>query len=142
MDNVDPAQIPLADDGFIPTRDIKLLPFWHVRTAAWLAFVESRFRLLNNVDKMAKFDHMLSALPDDMVGQILDIVEAGPPVGDTLPVQLREVEHAAEDGADRRKQTIQAAGGHDGFLSCGFGAVSSVPLPLPSEVPPGLEDTA
>jgi hypothetical protein len=34
MENVDPANVPLPDDGFIPPRDIKLppfkwlLPFW------------------------------------------------------------------------------------------------------------------
>jgi hypothetical protein len=30
------------------------------------------------VDETAKFDHVLSALPEDMVGQILDLVEAAP----------------------------------------------------------------
>ena len=78
MENVDPANIPLPDDGFIPTRDIKLPPFWQARPAAWFVFVESRFRLRNIVDETAKFDHVLSALPEDMVGQILDLVEAAP----------------------------------------------------------------
>jgi hypothetical protein len=78
MENVDPANIPLPDDGFIPLRDIKLPPFWQSRPAAWFVFVESRFRLRNIVDETAKFDHVLSALPEDMVGQIMDLVEAAP----------------------------------------------------------------
>jgi hypothetical protein len=78
MENVDPANIPLPDDGFIPPRDIKLPPFWQSRPAAWFVIVESRFRLRNIVDETAKFDHVLSALPEDMVGQILDLVEAAP----------------------------------------------------------------
>jgi hypothetical protein len=78
MENVNPANIPLPDDGFIPPRDIKLPPFWQARPAAWFVFVESRFRLRNIVDETAKFDHVLSALPEDMVGQILDLVEAAP----------------------------------------------------------------
>ncbi len=78
MENVDPANIPLPDDGFIPPWDIKLPPFWQARPAAWFVFVESRLRLRNIVDETAKFDHLLSALPEDMVGQILDLVEAAP----------------------------------------------------------------
>ncbi len=61
-------------------------------------FMESHFWLCNIVDETAKFDHVLSALSEDMVGQILDIhcggssgsnplhLLAGPPVGYTLPV--------------------------------------------------------
>jgi hypothetical protein len=78
VENVDQANIPLPDDGFIPPRDIKLPPFWQSRPAAWFVFVESRFRLRNIVDETAKFDHVLSALPEDMVSQILDLVEAAP----------------------------------------------------------------
>jgi hypothetical protein len=48
------------------------------RPARRRGFVESRFRLRNIVDETAKFDHVLSALPEDMVGQILDLVEAAP----------------------------------------------------------------
>jgi hypothetical protein len=78
MDNVDPALVPLPDDCFIPPKDIKLPLFWQACPAVWFVFVESRFRLRNIVDKTAKFDHALSALPEDMVGQILDIVKAAP----------------------------------------------------------------
>jgi hypothetical protein len=79
--NQDPGSginIPDPQHCFIPPRDIKLPPFWRSRPAAWFVFVESRFRLRNIVDETAKFDHVLSALPEDMVGQILDLVEAAP----------------------------------------------------------------
>jgi hypothetical protein len=46
---------------------------------AWFVFKASRFRLRNIVDETAKFDHALSALPENMVGQILDIVEVANP---------------------------------------------------------------
>jgi hypothetical protein len=39
MENVDPVNIPLPDDGFIPPRDIKLLPFWQACPAAWFDFL-------------------------------------------------------------------------------------------------------
>jgi hypothetical protein len=78
MENVDPADLPLPDDGFIPLLDIKLPTFWQSRLAAWFVFVESRFRLRNIVNETAKVDHMLSALPEDMIGQILDLVEVAP----------------------------------------------------------------
>jgi hypothetical protein len=52
-------------------------------------------------------------------GDLLHLL-AGPPIEDTLPVQLREEGHAAEDGADGRTHPVQAAGVHDGFLSCQF----------------------
>jgi hypothetical protein len=82
---MDPALVPLPYDGFIPPRDIKLPLFWQVRPAGWFIFVESHFRPCNILDETAKFHHLLSALPEDMVGQILDIVEA-------LRTQLRVVE--------------------------------------------------
>jgi hypothetical protein len=34
--------------------------------------------LRNIADEQIQFDHVLSALPEDMVGQILDLVEAAP----------------------------------------------------------------
>jgi hypothetical protein len=41
---------------------------------------------------------------------------AGPLARDTLPLRLREVGYASENGADGRTQTFQAAGRHDGVL--------------------------
>jgi hypothetical protein len=54
MENVDPANIPLPDDAFIPPRDIKLPLFWQSRLAAWFVFVESRFRLHNTRGRDSK----------------------------------------------------------------------------------------
>lgn len=80
MADVDPALVPLPED--IPQqphgRDIKLPPFWTSRPRAWFTFVESRFRLRGIEDDQTKFDHVLSALPAEMVSQVIDIV-------DTLP---------------------------------------------------------
>jgi hypothetical protein len=40
--------------------------------------MESHFHLINIADEQIWFDHVLSALPEDIVGQILDLVEAVP----------------------------------------------------------------
>jgi hypothetical protein len=52
--------------------------FWITRPRAWFTYIESRFRLKGISDEQIQFDHVLSALPEDMVGQILDLVEAAP----------------------------------------------------------------
>ena len=70
--------MPLPEDGPQLQRDIKLPQFWAARPNAWFTYIESRFRLRNIVEEQAKFDHVLSALPEDVVGQVLDLVEMAP----------------------------------------------------------------
>jgi hypothetical protein len=41
-------------------------------------YIESLFQLSHISDEQVGFDHVLSALLGDMVGQILDLVEAAP----------------------------------------------------------------
>jgi hypothetical protein len=78
----EPLDIPLPDDEDSvqqqPSRDIKLPVFWPSRPRAWFTYIESRFRLRHISSEQVMFDHVLSALPEDMVGQILDLVEAAP----------------------------------------------------------------
>jgi hypothetical protein len=83
MAAVDPAEIPLPDDEPQQPlqRDIKLPPFWTSRPRAWFTYVESRFRLRRITDDQQMFDHVLSALPAEMVSQVLDVVEALPAAG-------------------------------------------------------------
>lgn len=79
MAEVDPSQIPLPEDVVPPQpRDIKLPLFWTSRPRAWFTFVESRFRLRGIDSEQCRFDHVLSALPADMVSQVMDIVETVP----------------------------------------------------------------
>ncbi len=81
MNMAEPADIPLPEDEVPaqqPSRDIKLPVFWPSRPKAWFTYIESRFRLRHISDEQVQFDHVLSALPEDMVGQILDLVEAAP----------------------------------------------------------------
>lgn len=80
---VDPAQIPLPEDNVDPPqphhpREVKLPPFWTSRPRAWFTYVESRFRLRGIEDEQTRFDHVLAALPGEMVAQVLDIVDAVP----------------------------------------------------------------
>jgi hypothetical protein len=113
MENVYPANIPLPDDGFIPPRDIKLPPFWQSHPAAWLVFVESRFWLHNFVDETAKFDHVLSAFPEEMVGQIQDLVEAAPAATPYTFLRTRLLEtHSLSDyeKRDMLQKTEQMSG--------------------------------
>lgn len=74
----DGEHVPLPEDNPPQPRDIRLPPFWTTRPRAWFTFVESRFRLRGIVDEQGKFDHVLSALPAEMVSQVMDIVEALP----------------------------------------------------------------
>jgi hypothetical protein len=61
-------------------RDIKLPPFWITRLRAWFTFAKSRFLLRGIEDDQQRFDHVLSALPAEMVSQVIDLV-------DTLPAE-------------------------------------------------------
>jgi hypothetical protein len=83
MADVDPANIPLpADEPQQPLqRDIKLPPFWTSRPRAWFTYVESTFRLRRITDDQQMFDHVLSALPTEMVSQVIDVVDALPAAG-------------------------------------------------------------
>ena len=77
---VDPALIPLPEDNPPQQhmRDIKLPVFLQNQPRAWFMWVESRFCLRGIDHNRAKFDHVLSALPAEMVVQVINIV-------DTLP---------------------------------------------------------
>jgi hypothetical protein len=80
MADVDPANFPLPEDEPQQPlqRDIKLPPFWTSRPRAWFTYVESRFRLRRITDDQQMFDHVLSALPAEMVSQVIDVVDALP----------------------------------------------------------------
>jgi hypothetical protein len=80
---VDPSQIPLPEDNPPQPhqRDIKLQPFWTTRPRAWFTFVESRFRLRGIEDDQSRFDHILSALPAEMISQVINIVDTMPAAG-------------------------------------------------------------
>ncbi len=101
MENVDPTSIPLPEDDnpHQPMqRDIKLPPFWTTRPRAWFTFVESRFRLRGIYDDQSRFDHVLSALPADMVSQVVDIVDTMPTSGlyEHFKKQLLEVHQLSD----------------------------------------------
>jgi hypothetical protein len=59
-------------------RHVKLPPFWASRPAAWFRVAESKFRLLNVNNQQTMFDHLLAALPENLVGQLLDVIENAP----------------------------------------------------------------
>ncbi len=80
MAEVDPSLIPLPEDQPLQPQDIKLPPFWTTRPRAWFTFSESRFQLRGIDNEQQKFDHVLSALPAEMVSQVIDLV-------DTLPAE-------------------------------------------------------
>jgi hypothetical protein len=75
MTEVDPTLIPLPEDQPPQPRDIKLPPFWTTRRRAWFTFAESRFRLRGIEDEQQRFDHMLSALPAEIISQVIDLVD-------------------------------------------------------------------
>lgn len=70
------------------SREVKLPTFWPSRPAAWFRIAESKFRLRNITDETVKFDHLLSALPEDVISSVLDVVEQ---IGDNQPyTQLKD----------------------------------------------------
>jgi hypothetical protein len=82
MADVVPALIPMPEDQPPQPRDIKLPPLWSMRPGAWFTFVESHFWLRGINDQMQNFNHILSALPAEMVSQVIHLV-------DTLRVPTR-----------------------------------------------------
>jgi len=75
MAEVDPRLVPLPED-----QPPQLPPFWTSRPRAWFTYVESRFRLRGIDDDQQKFDHVLSALPAEMVSQVIDLMDTLPEV--------------------------------------------------------------
>jgi hypothetical protein len=100
MAEVDPSTIPLPEDT--PPQphqpEIKLPPFWMTGPRAWLTFVESRFRLHGIGDDQSRFDHMLSALPAEMISQVIDVVDTMPSGGlyEHFKNQLLEVHQLSD----------------------------------------------
>ena len=56
-------------------REVKLLQFWPTCPAAWFQLAESRFRLWDINAKLVMFDHLLSALPENVIAAVLDVLE-------------------------------------------------------------------
>jgi hypothetical protein len=85
MDEAAAIPLPVDEDDHRPPQhinyDIKLPPFWPARPRAWFTYVEGRFRLRNIQDEQIKFDLVLSALPADIVTQVLDVIEEAPEGG-------------------------------------------------------------
>jgi len=89
--DVDPTTIPLPDGEVVPSRDIKLPPFWSRGAAAWFTFTEIRFRIKNVTNETAKFDCVINSLPEEIKGKILDIICRGGSGGQ--PLRLSEVKN-------------------------------------------------
>lgn len=67
------------------TREVKLPTFWPSRPAAWFRLAESRFRLRDITQEQAMFDHLLSALPEDVIAAVMDVLEEA---GDEQPYTI------------------------------------------------------
>ncbi len=62
-------------------RDIKLHPFWTSRPRAWFTYIEWRFCLRRITDDQQMFNHVMSALPAEMVSQLIDVLDTLPEKG-------------------------------------------------------------
>jgi hypothetical protein len=69
------AAAPGAGAAAGQVREVKLPQFWAARPAAWFTLAESRFRLKSITEEQQLFDHLLSALGDDIIAGILDAIE-------------------------------------------------------------------
>jgi hypothetical protein len=75
MAEVDPANIPLPEGE--PQQPLPKLPlFWTSKPRAWFTYVKSRFRLRRITDDQQMFNHVLSAIPAELVSQVIDVLPA------------------------------------------------------------------
>jgi hypothetical protein len=95
---VDPSTIPLPEDTPPQPhqRNIKLPPFWTTRPRTWFTFVESRFQIRGIEDNQSRFDHILSALPAEMISQVITIVDTMPAAYEHFKNQQLEVHQLSD----------------------------------------------
>ena len=69
-------------------RDVKLPTFWKARPEAWFVYAESKFRLKHVETEQEQSDHLLAALPEEVLAQVMDVIEDLPE--DTPYTTLKE----------------------------------------------------
>ncbi len=67
---------------------MKLPTFWKVRPEAWFVSAESKFRLKHVDTEQEQSDHLLAALSDEVLAQVMDVIEDLPE--DTPYTTLKE----------------------------------------------------
>jgi hypothetical protein len=117
--------------------DMKLPPFWPARPRAWFTYVEGRFRLRNVTDQQHRFDLVLSALPSDIVTQVLDIIEEAPEAApyDYFKQQLLRTHQLSDYEKFDRLVKMEPMGGrkpsqllHDMMEFCPAGMEKTLPF--------------
>jgi hypothetical protein len=56
-------------------RDVKLPTFGKARPEAWFVYAESKFRLKHADTEQEQSDHLLAALPEEVLAQVMDVIE-------------------------------------------------------------------
>jgi hypothetical protein len=56
-------------------RDVKLPTFWKARQEAWFVYAESKFRLKHVDTEQEQSDHLLAALSEEVLAQVMDVIE-------------------------------------------------------------------
>ena len=56
---------------------VQLPPFWHKRPKAWFMLADTEFSLNNITDQRVMFKHVLVALPEDYIDDVVDIDPTG-----------------------------------------------------------------
>jgi hypothetical protein len=56
-------------------RDVRLPTLWKATPEAWFVYAESKFRLKHVDTEQEQSDHLLAALPEEVLAQVMDVIE-------------------------------------------------------------------
>ena len=66
------------DDDSRSCSSLKLSTFWPDSAEVWFAQTDAQFDIRNITSSRSKFYHAVAALPQDVAGQILDLIRSPP----------------------------------------------------------------
>ena len=72
------ADVAADDDESRSCSGLKLNTFWPDSAEIWFAQADAQFEIKNISTSRAKFYHAVSALPQDVAGQVLDLIRSPP----------------------------------------------------------------
>jgi len=104
-------------------RDVKLPTFWKARPEAWFVYAESKFRLKHVETEQEQSDHLLAALPEEVLAQVMDVIEDLPEDTPYTTLKERLLETHTLSNFEKLELLFKAAGRGEGGV-------------LPLHVPP------
>ena len=72
------ADLAADDDDSRSCSSLKLSTFWPDSAEVWFAQTDAQFDIRNITSSRSKFYHAVAALPQDVAGQVLDLIRSPP----------------------------------------------------------------